>query len=62
MVAHKNRQKAKLVQEKPNHYMELDFNVSNYMHNKFPNLNINVDITLIVLFITSQNAIFGDLQ
>jgi hypothetical protein len=42
--------------------MELDFNVSNYMHNKFLNLNINVDITLIVLFITSQNAIFGDLQ
>jgi hypothetical protein len=28
IVAHKNNQKAKLVQEKPSHYMELDFNVS----------------------------------
>jgi hypothetical protein len=28
MVARKNNQKAKLVQEKLSHYMELDFNVS----------------------------------
>jgi hypothetical protein len=28
IVAHKNNQKEKLVQEKPSHYMELDFNVS----------------------------------
>jgi phosphoribosylaminoimidazole (AIR) synthetase len=28
IVAHKNNQKAKLVQEKTSHYMELDFNES----------------------------------
>jgi hypothetical protein len=28
IVAHKNNQKAKLVQEKPSHYIELDFNIS----------------------------------
>jgi hypothetical protein len=54
MVALKNNQKTKLVQEKSNHYMELDFNISNYLHHNFLNSHVYVD--------TSHNVIFGDLQ